>query len=496
MGRSIFFSVTPLWEIHNAQLVELVHTELDNGNQVEVVHCDSAIRSCRANPGSIPSKCELCVFQSKRNINQLLPGEIKHTWLSFKMFRLDNLEIKLENHDDLLNFLIDDLPIGRAVVSQLQTHMRESKIRKEIVKKEGVEILRNSISIFNFFQEYFNKEKIDQGFVFGGRFAAERAFLLAANQKKIPTQTFETGSSYQKVWTSSIGETQFKSYIEEVKQERQKLEEGRTFEYIGIGQKYFEEWRTGESEDPLFLNPNLDNFNSDKKLELEKLFKRYETAKKISIFTSTNYETLAFDDFAILGDKKESQFSLLRKLASIVDTFDDCLFTVRWHPNSQFSGKSDIQEMENCIRDTKVFNHIYSHEKLDSYWLIEKSDIVVTFGSTIGVEATAMGKPSILVGRASYSEIDAAQEPKDFAEFVEALRGKYEPQSINSALLWGWWRSTFGREMIHVYYKAPGFYLSNGKRILDSRIRLINQVNRWKHSCKKWLLEITKKETF
>ena len=63
---------------------------------------------------------------------------------------------------------------------------------------------------------------------------------------------------------------------------------------------------------------------------------------------------------------------------------------------------------------------IQPEEEFDSYALIESSDLVLTFGSTTGVEAVALGKPSLLLGESLYSglkiclRLDKVEEIEEF----------------------------------------------------------------------------------
>ena len=63
-------------------------------------------------------------------------------------------------------------------------------------------------------------------------------------------------------------------------------------------------------------------------------------------------------------------------------------------------------------------------DDVDTYQLIQVSDLILTFGSTVGVEAIAMGKPSIIIGKALYSGFNLPIEigdPKEIDHYLDNL---------------------------------------------------------------------------
>ena len=52
------------------------------------------------------------------------------------------------------------------------------------------------------------------------------------------------------------------------------------------------------------------------------------------------------------------------------------------------------------------------------------SETIITFGSTIGVEATYMGKKSISIGDSLYKELNCTYNPKSFRELINQIQNK------------------------------------------------------------------------
>ncbi len=493
-----FFSTTPLWEIHNAQLVEISHREYLRGAKQIVYHCNMALASCRANPSGSLKICKSCEWQSNWNIKSLLPKSTEQKWIgknslfSYKNFDLE----RISNHKQMSLFRIDNFPIGRAVISQLQTINRETVIPTETIKTRGLEILSNSLALYSYFKETLPNDQITKVYVFGGRYASERAFLFAAEWNGIPFNTFESGSKKNKIWLSQEGETKFSSYTLDIFEQYEKRDTKHVDrEVYEVGRDFFEDWRSGTSKHINFLNPNLKIEEYQKMLSSKSSILEIlrESAKPIlSIFTSTNYEFSSFDDFEIFGTGATTQFSVIERISKDKSILEKYLVCVRWHPNSRTSGSDDLLRIKNCILNSRNLTHIPYDQNFNSYDLLDSSEIVVTFGSTIGIEAAACGKISILLGKSSYSRLGAVHEPRSYNGFVKLLKKDLHPKSINNALVWGWWRETFGEEMKFIKVNSNKFYFE-GIRIRCRRLRSQLLLNFLKHGCKSIIQRVTQK---
>ena len=122
--------------------------------------------------------------------------------------------------------------------------------------------------------------------------------------------------------------------------------------------------------------------------------------KIVSCFLSS------FDELILAGyaklEHQITQDNSLETICSIVRRHQDWQLIVRSHPNMLTRPKREQLYWKEKLRnlDAQV---IHPEEEFDSYALIESSDLVLTFGSTIGVEAVALGKPSLLLGESLYS---------------------------------------------------------------------------------------------
>lgn len=133
---------------------------------------------------------------------------------------------------------------------------------------------------------------------------------------------------------------------------------------------------------------------------------------------------------------------ILRSFASR----NDFVFYLRVHPHMSELPRSTSQLQDIYALSLKYsnLNVIWPEQAVDSYALLDACAKVITFGSTIGVEATYWGKPSILAGKAYYENFNCTYVPKSHAEVVALIEGDTPPLSKLSAIQYGFWELTNG----------------------------------------------------
>jgi hypothetical protein len=129
---------------------------------------------------------------------------------------------------------------------------------------------------------------------------------------------------------------------------------------------------------------------------------------------------------------------------------------VRWHPNLQTAGKFENELVDAIIAMSPLVEHIRSNSDIDSYSLLLSADVVLTTGSTMGVEANYYGKASILLGTALYMNLDVCHRPNNFSELLKLLSENVFVHSREGAILFGSFFAKYG-------YEIMNFSFTNGK---------------------------------
>lgn len=137
------------------------------------------------------------------------------------------------------------------------------------------------------------------------------------------------------------------------------------------------------------------------------------------------YFTSSSDEIAELevdwNDYFGSHHQAVRILAEICHRHPGYRLVVRSHPHKRHKPIRDVNEWLQVVEEVKPDLHIDPHSSVDSYTLMRAADVVVTYGSTTGVEAAYFGKPSIVLGPSAYDELGCAVRPRSYEELEEAL---------------------------------------------------------------------------
>ena len=152
---------------------------------------------------------------------------------------------------------------------------------------------------------------------------------------------------------------------------------------------------------------------------------------------------------------------------------------VRMHPNLANAENKTKQQMLEL--DSPNLTIIAPTDPCDTYQLMRAADVVVTFGSSVGIEAVFWNKPSVLLGPCMYQHLPGTIQPKNHEEAVEQIGCRYlKPQDRIGALKYGHWFQTHGIEfnyfepetLFHGRFKGQVVYAKPGKRTLTQTLRL------------------------
>ena len=115
------------------------------------------------------------------------------------------------------------------------------------------------------------------------------------------------------------------------------------------------------------------------------------------------------------------QPNALLTLAEICRSKPEYELIVRSHPHKRRKPKRDVADWLDAVEDAQPDVHLDPFSEVDSYELMRQADVIVTYGSTTGVEAAFANKPVIVMGPCAYDELGCAQPVTTPAELEAAL---------------------------------------------------------------------------
>ena len=98
---------------------------------------------------------------------------------------------------------------------------------------------------------------------------------------------------------------------------------------------------------------------------------------------------------------------------------------LRVHPN--LAGVDNRQTQQIAQLDSPLMTVIPADDPTSTYALLRHADTVLSYGSTVGIEAVYWGIPSVLAGASFYRDLGGTYNPATHAELVALLRRRSQP---------------------------------------------------------------------
>jgi hypothetical protein len=447
-------------EIHVAITIEIIQKHLEKKDKVFFLSFEGAKIGCYVHN---LKDCKYCKLQKdyiyKKLFNKkitILNLDITNEQYNFPRFRSAN---------ELLNFKYEDMPIGEMVMSSLTDVNRQ--VVNDIEKEEDFvnAHLNIGVDLYNNTEKIIKKNQINKVYVWNGRRTTEGPVIYAANKIDVKFNCYITGGtreSYVLQPTKTIHDLEYNKKRAERFYNEYYCNEKTKSAYIEKSKTFFNYMRYGG--DKIFGYPYYIDLFSDK-INIEP---RKKNKKILSIFTSSYYEFYALGaDFRSKNGREINHYKNIIEILNdkiICDNYD---LRVRWHPNLSTAGQKELNDIHEIIKKTKheVIHYSPTH-KINSYKLLDESDVVLSFGSTIGIEATYYGKPSILWGRAFYEDTGGIYEINSLDELKKLLTQNLDPKPYQNSLKFAFHEKMKGEFLYkHVYSDKKIRYYFDGKRV-------------------------------
>src|SRR5690606_29912875 len=133
------------------------------------------------------------------------------------------------------------------------------------------------------------------------------------------------------------------------------------------------------------------------------------------------------------------QADALKNLKRCVADIPGAHLVIRLHPHLLKKHPDDMRMWLQLAHAGSGATVIEPASPVDSYGLIKASDVIVTSGSTIGMEAVYLDRPSILLGPSDYDLLGVVKTARSFEELRDLLREPDLPHDPASALPYGFY---------------------------------------------------------
>ena len=396
--------------------LDAIQRELDLGNHVVVATCNGEVPLCSANLNGWrrPKKrlCYECKSKVRNGFNWLSEKSGKLTVVGYDSSRwLDHLNASYKMIETM-DFKYKGIDLYNTALSGYITD--EGQLLDKVNSKRLSQELVIALSSTDSAELLINQYKPEVIYLFNGRLPRYQPLLRYARSRDIVTNVIEYPIYGYKDYiitrnTYPHDLTNFSNNLKNIADSKDLIE----FEKIQNGQHWF---------NSRFSHNQTDYSDSFIKNQIrEQLPINWQSNKfNLIIFTSTELE------FQAIPEVKNQQF-YSTQFDAMCQIFSDLVgeeiqITIRMHPNSIH----DVSTIEKYNKFANIYENVTVLEPesiIDSYKLVGEANLVLVFGSTIGVEAAFIKKPVILVGPSIYEAFDLCAKPNSHDSLIDIIKG-------------------------------------------------------------------------
>lgn len=337
---------------------------------------------------------------------------------------------------ELKKYTYQGYNLGMCTASSMITFIRDHKLNTEKYAYRINRELKNAIDVLTTIEDYHKTFSIEKVYVFNGRMAVFAPIVLYCKQNNLNFNTFEFSLSFNKYHFLN---NEIPHNISYRKEEIIDLWEREGISLIQKKKKaitFFENQRGGVSTvEQSYIG--LQNKELDNEL--------LQGKEIITFFNSSIDEFAAVPGWENYIYLFEDETKAIEEICLHYINDSNKIFVLRIHPNLKFIDNTQNRDLLR-LKTLKNLIIIEAHSPIRSYSLLDTSDKIITFGSTIGVEACYYEKPVICLGLSFYEHLDVAYIPKNKEELYSYMDNKHlKAKPKENALPYGYWFNSFGK---------------------------------------------------
>ncbi|MGB5965969.1 MAG: hypothetical protein WBF77_03860 [Sulfurimonadaceae bacterium] len=446
MANVLVYAPFATWQPHFETDLELGKKFADEEHQVSFYFCDGSLPTCAPNISHSFLTCQMCKARSQQGIKWLNKTFDINVLPSFSLSKeeliiINNMINKnFTTIEEVKSLEFEGCDIGMAALSSVISYLREPKPSLEKHQDALKKNIQTAMTVYFSMKKTLTEGNFDRLILFNGRFSALRPALRVARQMGIEVIVHERGTYLNEY---SLTKNTYPHDINYIYQQLIDIKQNIPVDtYETVGGQWFEERISGQQQ-------NWKSFIEEQKAG--KIPKELQTdALKIAIFNSSE------DEFEAIEEWKNPYYKTQNE--GLVQILHDCQhlnvqFLLRVHPNLKGIDNSQTQELVNIKHKNKDLVFIDANSDISTYDLIKHVDLVIAFGSTVGIEAAYIGQPVCVMGKTPYDVLDACIKPKSHQHLIKIItnltQGIKPAITNNDSTVYGFWQKTKSTPLIY-----------------------------------------------
>lgn len=362
------------------------------GQPVTYLVCHSGFERCllgtRPADLAAPMPCEACIanntsrYPAKHSI-EFHPPEAGYADLLPKLMAMTT--------EELLDYRYGSINLGELCVPSVRWRLRRWNLDLDAAGHDILAIyIASAIALAERMEKLFAEKRVRSLLLFNGTFFPEATARAVAELHNIPVVTYESGFQPLSAFFSHDVATEYSIQIP-ANFELSDEENARLDEYLA------QRLKGNFTMAGIRFWPDMQSISPALKQKAEAHQQVVVVFTNVVFDTSQTYANRVF----------ESMFDWLEATLTLAAEQPDTLFIVRAHPDELRQDKESQEPVGEWLAskgfDTlKNLSFIAPTEYVSSYELIDLSQFCIIYNSTIGLEATLLGKPVIAAGQTRY----------------------------------------------------------------------------------------------
>jgi hypothetical protein len=407
-------------------------------NKIPAHHfvCNRGLRPCvlgtdKNDPSKEPP-CRECMRTSR-----FVLGKTNIHYFSYKGDEEISRETNNLNLDQLITYVYKDIQLGKLVLPSMRWiirrhHLKDTKENRFLAQS----YIQSAWGVYREFSKLIDSIHPQAVIVFNGMFYPEAMARLAAQQKNVPVFSHEVGML---PYSAFFTDKEATAYPVDVDNEFQlsKDQEVRLDNYLA--NRFEGKFQAAGVR----FWPEMRHFSNDLLEEM----KKYSAV--VPVFTNVIFDTSQSHANTVF----KHMFAWLDLVIEEVKLHPEILFVFRAHPDEIRPGKESRESVSewvamNGIKEISNIIYIPPDEFISSYELIKHAKFVMVYNSTVGLEASIMGKPVLCAGKARYTQIPTVYFPESKEAYKKHLEDFLESDTV----------------------EHPGILIENARRVLYSQL--------------------------
>jgi len=395
--------------------------------------CNSGMSKCvlgtNRNDVRKAPPCASCVYQSKTlytNVQTYKRTDAQTSnVVGFDYERDERLatsisQLPLQN---LINFEYENIPLGALCLPALRWilrihHLNDDEATRYLLR----EYILSAWNVARKFSELLDETNPRAVVVFNGAFFPEATARYVARQRGLRVVAHEVGLQPASAFFTEGEATAYPIHIpadfEMNAAQNAKLDAYLVKRFQGdftmAGIKF---WAAIKGLDESFLN------------------KAAQFKQVVPIFTNVVFDTSQPHANTVFED----MFAWLDLTLNEICAHPETLFVIRAHPDELRVRKASRETVAGWIENKgadKLANVVFvaPNETLSSYELIQRSKFVMVYNSTIGMEASIMGKPVLCAGKARFTQYPTVFFPQTAEDVRRKMKEFLDAESVEVPL--------------------------------------------------------------